>query len=97
VVAYFSEREKQLGMYLYGGMLFMDTNLIENTIRPITFGQNNHLFAGSRDTGQNATIIYSLFATTCKLQGVNAYDWLKYVLKAMYVFLKPDRKLLPQN
>ena len=75
-MAYFSEREKQLGMYLHDGMLLMDTNLIENTIRPIALGRNNYLFAGSHDAAQNAAIIYSLFAT-CKLHDVNAYDWLK--------------------
>jgi transposase len=37
-MAYFSEREKQLGVFLQDGMLLMDTNLIENTIRPIALG-----------------------------------------------------------
>lgn len=96
-MAYFSEREKQLGMYLHDGMLLMDTNLIENTIRPITLGRNNHLFAGSHDAAQNAAIIYSLFAT-CKLHNVNAYDWLKYVLTAMPTFPSSRiKELLPQN
>lgn len=55
--------EKQLGMYLHDGMLLMDTNLIENSIRPIALGRNNYLFAGSHDAAQNAAIIYSLLAT----------------------------------
>ena len=50
-------------------MLLMDTNLIENSIRPIALGRNNYLFAGSHAAAQNAAIIYSLFAT-CKLHDV---------------------------
>lgn len=37
-LAYFSEREKQLGVYLHDGMLLMDTNLIESAILPIALG-----------------------------------------------------------
>jgi len=96
-LVYFSEREKQLGMYLYDGMLLMDTNLIENAIRPIVLGRNNYLFAGSHEAAQNAAIIYSLFAT-CKLHDVNAYDWLKYVLVVMPTFPSSRiAELLPQN
>jgi transposase len=96
-LAYFSEREKQLGMFLSDGMLLMDTNLIENTIRPIALGRNNYLFAGSHDAAQNAAIIYSLFAT-CKLHNVNPYEWQKAVLTLMPTFLASRiKELLPQN
>ena len=96
-LAYFSERERQLSVFLEDGMLLMDTNLIENTIRPIALGRNNYLFAGSHDAAQNAAIIYSLLAT-CKLHEVNAYDWLKYVLTVMPTFPSSRiRELLPQH
>jgi transposase len=96
-MAYFSEREKQLGLYLADGMLLIDTNLIENSIRPIALGRNNYLFAGSHGAAQNAAIIYSLFAT-CKLHDVNAYEWLKYVLTVMPTFpASRIKELLPQN
>lgn len=94
---YFSEREKQLGMFLHDGMLEIDTNIIENKIRPIALGRNNYMFAGSHDAAQNAAIIYSLFAT-CKLHDVNAYDWLKYVLTVIPTFpASRIEELLPQN
>ena len=97
VMAYFSEREKQLGMFLHDGMLLMETNLIDNTIRPISLGRNNYLFAGSHDAAQIAAILYSLFAT-CKLHDVNAYEWLKYVLTVMPTFpASRIKELLPQN
>jgi transposase len=96
-MVYFSEREKQLSVYLHDGMLLMDTNLIENSIRPIALGRNNYMFAGSHDAAQNAAIIYSLFAT-CKLHDVNAYEWLKHVLTVMPTFpASRIKELLPQN
>ena len=101
---YFSERDKQLGIYLTDGMLLMHTNLIENSIRPITLGRNNYLFVGSHDAAQNVAMIYSLFAT-CKLHSlprlsrdINASDWLKYILTAMPTFPATRiKELLPQN
>jgi hypothetical protein len=96
-LVYFAQREKELGMFLHDGMLFMDTNIIENTIRPIALGRKNYLFAGSHDAAQNAAIIYSLFAT-CKLHDVNPYDWLKHVLTVMPTFpASRIKELLPQN
>jgi transposase len=94
---YFAEREKELSVFLSDGMVEIDTNLIENTIRPIALGRNNYLFAGSHEAAQNAAIIYSLIAT-CKLHDVNPYEWLKYVLTAMPTHpASRIRELLPQN
>lgn len=94
---YFLEREKELSMFLHNGMLEIDTNIIENTIRPIVVGKKNYLFAGSHDAAQNAAIIYSLFAT-CRLHNVNPYDWLKHVLTVMPTFpANRINELLPQN
>jgi hypothetical protein len=84
-------------MFLSDGMLLMDTNLIENTIRPIALGRNNYLFCGSHEAAQNAAIIYSFFAT-CKLHDVSPYEWLKNTLTLMPTFPASRMKeLLPQN
>jgi hypothetical protein len=55
------------------------------------------LFAGRHDAAQRAAIVYSWFAT-CKLHGVNPYDWLKYVLDNL-IYYKPSTltELLPQH
>jgi transposase len=96
-LVYFSQREKELGMFLHDGMLEIDTNIIENTIRPIALGRKNYLFAGSHDAAQNASIMYSLIAT-CKLHEVNAYEWLKHVLTVMPTFpASRIKELLPHN
>jgi transposase len=57
-MAYFSERKKQLGMYLTDGMLLMDTNLIENSIRPIALGRNNYLFAVCQERCYVTAMLY---------------------------------------
>ena len=77
-------------------MLHLDNNPVENSIRPVAIGRKNYLFTGSHDAAQRAAIFYSLFAT-CKLHGVNPYDWLKYVLDNL-IYYKPTNliELLPQ-
>lgn len=69
----------QLMAYLYNGHLEIDNNLMENAIRPIALGRKNWLFAGSHDAAQNTAMYRSLFGT-CQLNGINPYDWLRYVL-----------------
>jgi len=72
-------RWDNLNAYLNDGMLEIDNNLIENTIRPVALGRKNYLFAGSHEGAKRAAIIYSFFAM-CKMEGVNPADWLRYVL-----------------
>lgn len=81
-LGYFCAREEELGRFLHNGIVEIDTNLIERSIRPIALGRKNYLFAGSHEAAQNAAIIYSLLAT-CKLHDINPYHWLKNVLKLM--------------
>jgi transposase len=90
-------RWKELSLYASDGMLHLDNNPVENSIRPVAIGRKNYLFAGSHDAAQRAAIFYSLFAT-CKLHGVNPYDWLKYVLDNL-IYYKPTNliELLPQH
>lgn len=66
--------------YIDDGKLYIDNNLIENSIRPVALGRKNYLFAGSHDAAQNAAIIYSLLAT-CKINNVEPYQWLKETLE----------------
>jgi transposase len=89
-------RWKELSLYAGDGMLHIDNNPVENSIRPVALGRKNYLFAGSHDAAQRAAIFYSLFAT-CKLHGVNPY-WLKYVLDNL-IYYKPSTliELLPQH
>jgi hypothetical protein len=90
-------RWKELSLYASNGLLHLDNNPVENSIRPVALGRKNYLFAGSHDAAQRAAQFYSLFAT-CKLHSVNPYDWLKYVLDNL-IHYKPSIliELLPQH
>jgi transposase len=94
---YSIKRWDELCLYATNGMLNIDNNPVENSIRPVAIGRKNYLFAGSHDAAQRAAIFYSLFAT-CKNHVVNPYNWLKDVLdKLAYWKTNALEELLPQN
>lgn len=78
-IAYTLKRWKGLREYAQAGYLQIDNNLIENLIRPLALGRKNYLFAGSHDGARRAAMFYSFFST-CKLNNVDAYRWLRDVL-----------------
>ena len=86
-----------ISAYLYDGMLEIDNNLVENTIRPVALGRENYLFARSQDAAQRAAMIYSFFAIF-KNHEVNPFLWLKQTLEnIMSINQKEFRTLYPQN
>ena len=46
----------RLERYLLDGLLEIDNNLVENSIRPMALGRKNYLFAGNHQAAQNAAI-----------------------------------------
>ena len=66
-------------LYKEDGRLNIDNNLPQNSIRPVTLGRKNYLFAGSHQAAQNAAMMYSSFAT-CKTNGIEPFNWLKETL-----------------
>ena len=71
--------DKMYGYTLHGH-LQIDSNAIENAIRPVAIGRKNYMFAGTHDTAQNAAMVYSMFAT-CKKHDVNPERWITDVLR----------------
>jgi transposase len=65
--------------YLANGMLEIDSNLVENSIRPLALGRKNYLFAGSHDAAKNIALFYSSFGT-CIKNDINPEKWLTYVI-----------------
>lgn len=57
----------------------LDTNLLENAIRPSAIGKKNFLFIGHPDAGDRSAIIYSL-VVSCQRRGVDPLDYLRDVL-----------------
>ena len=78
-IAYSLKRWDKLCLYTTQGFLEIDTNKVENAIRPVALGRKNYLFAGSHDAAQRAAMIYSFFAI-CKIKDINPYLWLSETL-----------------
>ena len=70
----------RLKHYVDDGRFRIDNNLIENSIRGVALGRKNYLFAGSHDGARNAAIVYSL-VTTCKINDIEPFEWLKETLE----------------
>lgn len=81
-MAYMLKRKSRMMHYLNDGRLLIDTNPIENLIRPIAVGRRNYLFAGSHDGAQRAAIFYSLFAC-CKLNDIDPVEWLTDIMNRL--------------
>lgn len=68
--------------FLDDGTLELDTNPVENQIRPIALTPKNALFAGNEVGAENWAMLASLVAT-CKMAGVNPVDYLADTLRAI--------------
>jgi len=93
---YCSNRWTSLQNYLTNGMLEIDSNLIENSIRPLALGRKNYLFAGSHDAAGNIAMFYSFFGT-CLKHDINPQKWLTYVMENIHTTPTQNfKELLPQ-
>jgi hypothetical protein len=81
---YLAARYNKFYEYLQNGRLEIDNNLVlvENSIRPVALGRKNYLFAGSHAGAERAAVVYSLLGS-CKLQGINPYDYLPDILQRL--------------
>ena len=66
--------------YVKHGEVEIDTNLLENSIRPVALGRKNYLFAGSDTGAEAAATIYSL-TETCRRLEINPYNYLVEVFR----------------
>ncbi|MCP4932975.1 MAG: IS66 family transposase [bacterium] len=62
------------------GRVEIDSNAVENAIRPIALGRKNSLFAGHDEGGKNWGLFASLIAT-CKMHDINPFDYLRNTLE----------------
>ncbi len=84
-------------LYTENGMLLIDNNPVENSIRPMALGQKTYLFCGSHEAAQCTAMMYSLIGC-CKLQCINARVWLKNVLTRIPMHpINKIKELLPHN
>ena len=96
-LAYSIKRWDKLMRYTDNGMLLIDNNTVENSIRPVALGRKNYLFCGSHEAAQRTAMIYSLLGS-CKTQGINPYVWLKDVLTRIAAHpINKIKELLPYH
>lgn len=74
------KREAALRVYLNDPEVPMDTNHLERALRVIPMGRRNWLFSWTEFGAEQVGVIQSLLVT-CKLHGVNPYDYLIDVLQ----------------
>jgi len=96
-LAYSIERWEKLSRYTENGMLNIDNNPVENSIRPVALGRKNYLFAGSHEAARRSGMLYSLLGT-CKLHGIEPYTWLRDVLQRIATHpINKVQQLLPHR
>jgi len=78
-IRYALTRLPKLRPYLDHGILEIDNNCAERSMRCVALGRKNYLFMGSEGGGKSAAIAYTLIETA-KLNGVDPQAWLTWVL-----------------
>lgn len=86
-------REAGLRVYLEYPDVPIDTNHLEQAIRPIALGRKNWMFCWTELGARYVGIIQSLLAT-CRVQGVDAYTYLVDVLQRVETHPAKDVALL---
>jgi hypothetical protein len=80
-----------LTRFLEDGRLELDTNPVENAIRPVCLTRKNALFAGHEVGAENWALLASIVAT-CKLNDVNPVAYIAETLEAI-IAGHPQRKI----
>lgn len=86
--------------FLNDGRLEIDNNRAERSVKPFVIGRKNWLFANTPSGARNSAIVYSI-VETAKENGLNPFDYLKYVFERVRVAGPVDNStvdsLLPWN
>ena len=87
-----------LRVFLDDGRVEMDSNPVENLIRPLALTRKNALFAGHDEGARSWARLASLIGT-CKLNGVEPFAYMKATLEAIAAGHPQSRidELLPWN
>ena len=97
-LTYIANQWDGLLVFLRDGRVEMDTNFVENGIRPVKLTAKNALFAG-HDEGAAAWGRIASLIETCTMNGVEPYAWLKSTLEKIAGGHPQSRirELLPWN
>lgn len=89
-VTYCQNRRQDLMTYLEDGRCSLSNNLTEQGCKAFVIGRKNWLFSDRPVGAATSAIIYSL-VQTAKLNGVNPYYYLRYVLEKMSSYPTCDK------
>jgi len=78
-ITYVTQQWEDLCRFASNGAIPIDNNALEREIRTVAVGRRNWTFCGSEAGGEWAARLYGLLGT-CRLQGVNPFEWLRDVL-----------------
>jgi transposase len=96
-VRYALSRWEALVRYCSDGLLEMDNNAAERSLRAVALGRKNYLFAGSDRGGESAAALYSLIGTA-KLNGIDPEAYLRNLLSRIAEHpINRITELLPWN
>ena len=96
-VNYFLNEYTALVGYLRDGRFEIDSNLVENDVRPSAVGKRRWLFIGHPNAGWRSAVIYTLIQS-CRRYGINPQEYLTDVLHRLPSMTSSQvRELLPAN
>jgi transposase len=83
--------------YLRDGQFEIDSNLVENDVRPSAVGKKRWLFIGHPDAGWRSAVIYTIIQS-CRRYGINPQEYLTDVLTRLPAMTSSQvRELLPDQ
>jgi len=89
---YVLSHRTQIKDHIYYGRTRLDTNFIENPIRPPALGKKNWLFIGHPEAGLRSAIIYSI-VVSCQRLGIDALAYMRDVLSRLHKMTKKNNIL----
>ena len=97
-ITYLLNQWDTLAAHASHGCTRLDTNLIENDIRPSAVGKKNWLFIGHPEAGQRTAILYSI-VNSCRRHDKDPNDYLRDVLTRLPAMSNQDglSELMPAN
>ena len=96
-ITYATNQRKALRRFLDDPKLPLDNNFAERGLRIFALGRKNFLFAGHVEGAQNLAVLQSI-VSTCRLHGVNPYEYVRDMLIRMQHHVAADiDELLPWN